>query len=68
LNRFSKKSQVNNNNHENIYSELLTRKSSLLYPAEWTAVKRNADILSGRIRKDQTDTKALVALTALYLK
>jgi tetratricopeptide (TPR) repeat protein len=64
----TKRSQTKTTPDENVYSELLTRKSSLLYPAEWTAVKRNADILSGRVKKNQADTKALVALTALYLQ
>jgi len=34
FNRSAKKSQIFKNNNENVYSNLLTRKASLLYPAE----------------------------------
>jgi tetratricopeptide (TPR) repeat protein len=48
--------------------ELLPRKASLAYTAEWAAVKNNADVLMKKIKKDPSDIKSLMKLTALYLQ
>jgi tetratricopeptide (TPR) repeat protein len=48
--------------------ELLPRKSSLAYTAEWASVKNNADVLLKKIKKDPFDIKSLMTLTALYLQ
>ena len=48
--------------------ELLPRKTSLAYPAEWTTVKNNASVLSGKIKNNTADIKSMIALAALYIQ
>jgi len=53
---------------ESIYSELLPRKTSLAYAAEWTVVKNNADVLIKKLDENPSDIKSMLALTALYIQ
>jgi tetratricopeptide (TPR) repeat protein len=48
--------------------ELLPRKASLAYAAEWAMIKNNADVLLKKIEKDPSDIKSLMTLTGLYLQ
>jgi tetratricopeptide (TPR) repeat protein len=48
--------------------ELLPRKTSLTYTAEWATVKDNASILSGKLKNNPSDIKSLLALAALYIQ
>lgn len=48
--------------------DLLPRKSSLAFTAEWASVKNNAAVLSGKIKNNPTDIKSLMALAALYIR
>ena len=57
-----------NSKIEGIYSELLPRKKSLTYAAEWTTVKNNVDILIRKIEINSSDTRSLLALTAQYIQ
>ena len=50
------------------YTALQPRKNSLAYPAEWTAMKGNADALLARIKKNPNDLKAMAALIAIYIQ
>jgi len=62
--------RIKKEGHKNeiVYSELLPRKASLAYSAEWTAVKNKVDILQKKIKKDPSDIKSLLALSALYIQ
>jgi tetratricopeptide (TPR) repeat protein len=51
-----------------VYSELLPRKTSLAYAAEWAVIKNNAEVLIRKIKETPSDVKSLLALTALYIK
>jgi len=51
-----------------VYSELLPRKTSLVYAAEWAVIKNNAEVLIRQIKETPTDIKSLLALTALYIQ
>ncbi len=62
------KFKKSNHKGETLYSELLPRKTSLTYTAEWTVVKSNAGVLINKIKKDPADIKSLLALTALYIQ
>ena len=53
---------------ETIYTELLQRKTSIAYAAEWTVVKNNVDILIGKLALNPNDVKSLLALTAQYIQ
>ena len=53
---------------ETVYSELLPRKNSLAYAAEWAVLKNNAVVLKEKIKKNPADIKSLLALTALYIQ
>lgn len=53
---------------EAVKYELMPRKTSLAYTAEWNAIKNNADVLQKKINKDPADIKSLLTLTALYIK
>jgi tetratricopeptide (TPR) repeat protein len=48
--------------------ELLPRNISLAYAAEWTTVKNNASVLSGKIKNNPADIKSMIALAALYIQ
>jgi tetratricopeptide (TPR) repeat protein len=48
--------------------ELLPRNISLAYAAEWTTVKNNASVLSGKIKNNTADIKSMIALAALYIQ
>jgi tetratricopeptide (TPR) repeat protein len=48
--------------------ELLPRKTSLTYTAEWATVKNNASVLSGKIKNNTADIKSMMALAALYIQ
>ena len=48
--------------------ELLPRKTSLAYTAEWATVKNNASVLSGKIKNNTADIKSMIALAALYIQ
>jgi tetratricopeptide (TPR) repeat protein len=50
------------------YNQLLPRKISLAYTAEWAVIKNNAGILFQKIQKNPADIKSLMALTAIYLQ
>jgi tetratricopeptide (TPR) repeat protein len=54
--------------NEMVYSELLPRKASLAYTAEWTVVKNKFDGLQKKVKKDPSDIKSLLALSALYIQ
>ena len=56
------------NKNENVYSELLPRKTSLAYATEWAVIKNNAGLLIGKIKETPSDIKSLLALTALYIR
>ena len=56
------------NKNAPVYSELLPRKISLAYAAEWTVIKNNADVLIRQIKETPSDIKSLLALTALYIR
>lgn len=62
------KFKKSNHKSETLYSELLPRKASITYMAEWTMVKSNAGVLINKIQKDPADIKSLMALTALYIQ
>lgn len=51
-----------------VYSELLPRKTSLAYTAEWAVIKSNAEVLIRKIKETPSDIKSLLALTALYIQ
>ena len=51
-----------------VYSELLPRKASLAYTAEWAVIKSNAEVLIRKIKEAPSDIKSLLALTALYIQ
>jgi tetratricopeptide (TPR) repeat protein len=57
-----------NRKNETVNNELLPRKTSLAYTAEWAVVKNNAEVLLSKIKKNPADIKSLMALTALYLQ
>lgn len=54
--------------NEMVKYELLPRKTSLAYAAEWVVVKNNADVLLNKIKKNPADIKSLLSLTALYIQ
>jgi pentatricopeptide repeat protein len=56
------------NKIETIYTELLPRKTSLNYAAEWTTVKNNVDVLIQKLEINPSDIKSLLALTAQYIQ
>ena len=56
------------NKIEAVYSELLPRKTSLIYASEWNTVKNNVDLLRRKIEKNPSDIKSLLALTAQYIQ
>ena len=56
------------NNKETVYKELLPRKASLVYAAEWAVVKNNVDVLIRKIDENPSDIKSLLALTAQYIQ
>ena len=56
------------NKNETVYKELLPRKSSLAYAAEWAVVKNNVDVLIRKIDENPSDIKSLLALTAQYIQ
>ncbi len=58
----------NSYKEETVYSELLPRKNSIAYAAEWTSIRNNAAALQDKIKKDPADIKSLLALTALYIQ
>src|SRR6185436_5128593 len=62
--------RVKNHNSkvEAIYTELLPRKTSLTYAAEWATVKNNVDVLIRKIEINPSDIKSLLALTAQYIQ
>jgi len=51
-----------------VYTELLPRKTSMTYAAEWATVKNNADVLIRKIEINPSDIKSLLALTAQYIQ
>lgn len=53
---------------ETVYSELLPRKTSLAYDAEWSVAKNKTEVLIKKIKKDPSDLKSLIALTTLYIQ
>ena len=57
-----------NHKSETVYSELLPRKSSLAYTAEYAVVKNNAAILLNKVKQNPDDIKSLLHLTALYIQ
>lgn len=57
-----------NHINETVYSEILPRKTSLTYAAEWAVIKNNATILFNKIRQNPFDVKSLMKLTALYIQ
>jgi tetratricopeptide (TPR) repeat protein len=56
------------NKNETVYKELLPRKTSLAYAAEWTVMKNNVDVLIRKIDENPSDIKSLLALTAQYIQ
>src|SRR5688572_6337051 len=48
--------------------ELLPRKHSLTYTAEWETVKNNASILQQKIKSNSSDTRSMIALAAIYIQ
>ena len=54
--------------NETVYKELLPRKTSLAYAAEWAVVKNNVDALIRKIDENPSDIKSLLALTAQYIQ
>jgi tetratricopeptide (TPR) repeat protein len=62
--------RVKNHNSkvEAIYTELLPRKTSLTYAAEWATVKNNVDVLIRKIEINPSDIKSLLALAAQYIQ
>ena len=60
--------KMKNGNAETTYSQLLPRKTSLAYAAEWTTVQNNVDVLVRKLEKKPNDVKSLLALTALYIQ
>lgn len=54
--------------NETVYKELLPRKTSLAYAAEWAVVKNNVDVLIRKIDENPSDIKSLLALTAQYIQ
>ncbi|HEU5164097.1 MAG TPA: tetratricopeptide repeat protein [Chitinophagaceae bacterium] len=54
--------------NETVYKELLPRKTSLAYAAEWAVVKNNVDVLIRKIDQDPSDIKSLLGLTAQYIQ
>ena len=57
-----------NSKLEAICTELLPRKKSLTYAAEWATVKNNVDVLIRKIEINPSDTRSLLALTAQYIQ
>jgi len=53
---------------EAVYTELLPRKTSLTYAAEWATIKNNVDVLIKKIEINPSDIKSLLALTAQYIQ
>ncbi|MEO7922931.1 MAG: tetratricopeptide repeat protein [Chitinophagaceae bacterium] len=51
-----------------IFSELLPRKNAMATNAEWVLMKNKAAVLKEKIKTDPSDTKSLLALTALYIQ
>lgn len=51
-----------------VYTDLLQRKSSLAYTAEWTVIKNNTELLIKKIKQDPADIKSLLALSAIYIQ
>lgn len=54
--------------NKNIYSEILPRKASLSYSAEWAYVKNNATALANKLTQNPFDIRSLMLLTALYIQ
>jgi tetratricopeptide (TPR) repeat protein len=48
--------------------ELLPRKTSLAYTAEWATIKNNFSVLSRKIKANPSDIKSMIALAALYIQ
>jgi tetratricopeptide (TPR) repeat protein len=48
--------------------ELLPRKNSLAYTAEWATIKNNFSVLSHKIKANPSDIKSMIALAALYIQ
>lgn len=57
-----------NSKSETVYSELLPRKTSIAYTAEWATVKNNVDVLIRKIETNPNDIRSLLALTAQYIQ
>ena len=64
---FTKFSKTGNKN-ETVYTELLPRKTSLAYTAEWAVIKNNAEVLIKKVRENPADIKSLLTLSALYIQ
>jgi tetratricopeptide (TPR) repeat protein len=56
------------NKNETVYKELLPRKTSLAYAAEWAVLKNNVDVLIRKIGENPSDIKSLLALAAQYIQ
>ena len=56
------------NKNETVYKELLPRKTSLAYAAEWAVMKNNVDVLIRKIDENPSDIKSLLALTVQYIQ
>ncbi|HEU4860063.1 MAG TPA: tetratricopeptide repeat protein [Chitinophagaceae bacterium] len=56
------------NKDGHVYIELLPRKASLAYTAEWAVTKNNVEVLIRKIKETSSNMKSLLALTALYIQ
>lgn len=59
--------RVKHREPETVFSELLQRKASIAYAAEWAVVKNNVDVLREKLQTNPGDIKSLLALTAQYI-
>ena len=60
--------KMNDKKREKAFSDLLPRKASIAYEAEWATIKNNVAVLRKKLEKDPDDRKSLLALTAYYLQ
>lgn len=60
------KSVKHKSGHRSVYTELLPRNAAL-QSAEWNLIKSKADGLIKQLKKNPTDKKSLLALTAIYV-
>jgi tetratricopeptide (TPR) repeat protein len=51
-----------------LYTDLIPRKNLLAYTNEWTSTRNNATQLLNNIKKNPSDLKSLIGLTAIYIQ